>query len=71
MAFARFRRMSQLLSAAGVLKLWCARALALAHAHAWLQDSLHAVFYLCWWRWRRKAVARLRWRAALGVHMYR
>jgi hypothetical protein len=70
-AFKRFCKMSQLLSAAAVLKQWQARPLALAHIHAWLHDTLHATFYLCWWRWRRRAVARLRWRASLGLHMYR
>jgi hypothetical protein len=54
-----------------VLKQWQARPLALAHIHAWLHDTLHATFYLCWWRWRRRAVAQLRWRASLGLHMYR
>lgn len=70
-AFKRFARMSSLLSAAAVLKQWQARPLALAHLHAWCHDTLHATFYLCWWRWRCRAVARLRWRAALGLHMYR
>lgn len=70
-AFQHFRRMSQLLSAAAVLKQWHARPLVLAHMHAWLGDTLHTTFYLCWWRWRRRAVARVRWRAALGLHMYR
>jgi hypothetical protein len=63
--------MSQLLSAAGVLKQWQARPLVLAHIHAWLHDTLHATFNLCWWRWKRRAVARLRLRAMLGLHMYR
>jgi hypothetical protein len=70
-AFQRHCRMSALLSAAGLLKLGQARALALAHLHAWLRDGLHTTFYLCWWRWRRRAVGRVRWRAALGLHMYR
>jgi hypothetical protein len=70
-AFKHFCKRSQLLTAAGVLKLWHARPLALAHIHAWLHDTLHATFYLCWWRWRRRAVARLRLRAFLGLHMYR
>lgn len=70
-AFKHFCKVSQLLTAAGVLKLWHARPLALTHLHAWLHDTLHATFYLCWWRWRRRAVARLRLRAFLGLHMYR
>jgi len=70
-AFQQYCRMSRLMSAAAVLRRCQVRPLVLAHIHAWLQDTLHATFYLCWWRWKRRAVARMRWRAALGLHMYR
>jgi len=63
--------MSQLLTAAGTLKLWQSRPLVLATVSAWRSDTLHATMLLCWWRWRRQAVARLRFKAALGVHMFR
>eukprot|EP00879_Flechtneria_rotunda_P016711 GHRR01017488.1.p1 GENE.GHRR01017488.1~~GHRR01017488.1.p1 ORF type:complete len:573 (+),score=187.73 GHRR01017488.1:1758-3476(+) len=71
MAFHRFSQMSRLLSTAGMLRLWLAKPLALGHLHAWLRDSLHMTFYLCWWRWKQKALARLRFKAAIGMHMYR
>jgi len=69
--FARFTRASQLVAAAGAARLWAARPLALAHAYAWRGDTLHAAFHLLWWRWRDRAVGRLRFRAFLAAHMRR
>ena len=69
--FKRHTNMSLLISTSGTIKLWQARPLVLAHLHAWMGDSLHMTVYLLWWRWRRRALARLRFRAAIGLHMYR
>jgi hypothetical protein len=70
-AFRRFTRASQLLNAAAQLRLAHARPLALAHVCAWRGDRLHMVVLLCWVRWRRMALGRLRLRAFLGQHMFR
>jgi hypothetical protein len=70
-AFARYAQMQALLSAASTLRLAFNRPLALAHMHMWRGDSLHAHVCLLWWRWRKRACGQLRWRTALGMHMYR
>eukprot|EP00878_Enallax_costatus_P038369 GHUV01043581.1.p1 GENE.GHUV01043581.1~~GHUV01043581.1.p1 ORF type:complete len:370 (+),score=92.18 GHUV01043581.1:211-1320(+) len=70
-AFKRHTNMSLLISTAGTIKIWQARPLVLAHLHAWMGDSLHMTVYLLWSRWRHRARARLRFRAAIGLHMYR
>jgi hypothetical protein len=71
LAFQRFSRASQLVEAAGNLRLWAAQPLALAHLYAWRGDGLQALFHLFWCRWRDRAQGRVRLRAFLAAHLRR
>ncbi len=70
-AFKAFTRMSQLVNAAGMLKIWQRRSLALAAMQAWRGDTLQMWFLMCWEGWKRRALGRVRLQACMGTHLYR
>ncbi|KAG1675159.1 hypothetical protein FOA52_003382 [Chlamydomonas sp. UWO 241] len=72
LAFVRLRqwaRASRVLSAAGTVRMWQRRTIALAPLLAWTGDLVHMWFVLCFSRWRAVAVARRRWKCYVGAHI--